>query len=107
MAYATLWASVKVPDSENLCKTSKSHCKSADLLAYFLSQARRSEQTRTAMNFSILPDLIALAILVAVFRAILRQATNERLHLWLAGWILVLIHFLGQFANARKESGHT
>lgn len=51
------------------------------------------------MNFSTLPNLVALAILVAVFRAILRQATNERLHLWLAGWILVLLHFAAQFAS--------
>ena len=49
------------------------------------------------MNFNILPSLIALAILVMVFRAILRQGTNERLHLWLAGWALVLVHFVAQF----------
>ncbi len=49
------------------------------------------------MNFSLLPNLIALTILVAVFRAILRQGTTERLHLWLAGWILVLLHFAAQF----------
>ena len=51
------------------------------------------------MNFSVLPNLIALAILVAVFRAILRQGTNERLHLWLCGWILVLVHFAAQFLD--------
>ena len=51
------------------------------------------------MNFSVLPNLIALAILVAVFRAILRQGTTERLHLWLAGWILVLVHFAAQFLD--------
>jgi len=49
------------------------------------------------MTYSVLPNLIALAILVAVFRAILRQGTTERLHLWLAGWILVLAHFVAQF----------
>ena len=51
------------------------------------------------MNFNTLPSLIALAILVLVFRAILRQATNERLHLWLTGWILVLVHFAAQFVD--------
>ena len=51
------------------------------------------------MNFNTLPNLIALAILVLVFRAILRQATNERLHLWLTGWILVLLHFVAQFVD--------
>jgi len=52
------------------------------------------------MNFATLPSLIALAILVVVFRAILRQGTSERLHLWLTGWILVLVHFVAQFVNA-------
>ena len=51
------------------------------------------------MNFAVLPNLIALAILVAVFRAILQQGTTERLHLWLAGWILVLVHFAAQFLD--------
>ena len=52
------------------------------------------------MNFNVLPNLVALAILVAVFRAILRQGTADRLHLWLAGWILVLAHFAAQFLDA-------
>jgi diguanylate cyclase (GGDEF)-like protein len=51
------------------------------------------------MNFNTLPSLIALAILVVVFRAILRQGTSERLHLWLTGWILVLVHFVAQFVD--------
>src|SRR5271157_2423753 len=51
------------------------------------------------MNFNTLPSLIALAILVVVFWAILRRGTSERLHLWLTGWILVLIHFLAQFVD--------
>jgi len=49
------------------------------------------------MNFHTLPSLLALASLVVVFRAILRQSKSERLHLWLTGWILVLIHFVAQF----------
>lgn len=51
------------------------------------------------MNFDTLPSLIALATLVVVFRAILRQSTNERLHLWLTGWVLVLVHFVAQFVD--------
>src|SRR5271167_1622566 len=51
------------------------------------------------MNFNTLPSLLALATLVVVFRAILRQGTSERLHLWLTGWILVLIHFVAQFLD--------
>ncbi len=51
------------------------------------------------MNFDTLPSLIALATLVIVFRVILRQSNNERLHLWLTGWFLVLIHFVAQFVD--------
>lgn len=51
------------------------------------------------MTFSTLPNLIALAVLVAVFWAISRKETTERLHLWLAGWILVLLHFTAQFLS--------
>ncbi len=51
------------------------------------------------MNFHILPSLVALAILVAIFRFILRQATSERLQLWLTGWCLVLVHFAAQFVD--------
>jgi diguanylate cyclase len=49
------------------------------------------------MKFNVLPSLIALAVLVAVFRAILRQSSTERLELWLTGWFLVLVHFVAQF----------
>jgi diguanylate cyclase (GGDEF)-like protein len=49
------------------------------------------------MNFTTLPNIIALAILVGVFWAISRKNTSERLHLWLAGWFLVLLHFAAQF----------
>jgi diguanylate cyclase (GGDEF)-like protein len=51
------------------------------------------------MNFASLPSLIALATLVVVFRAILLRSTNERLHLWLLGWVLVLVHFVAQFVE--------
>jgi len=51
------------------------------------------------MNFNVLPSLVALAILVVVFRAILRQGAAERLQLWLTAWILVLIHFVAKFVD--------
>ena len=56
------------------------------------------------MNFTILPNLIALSVLVAVFWAISRRATTEPLHLWLAGWILVLLHFAAQFFAPSNQS---
>lgn len=51
------------------------------------------------MNFNVLPSLVALAILVVVFRAILLQGAAERLQLWLTAWILVLVHFVAQFLD--------
>jgi len=45
------------------------------------------------MNFAAIPNLVALAVLVAVFWAISRKATSQQIQLWLLGWILVLIHF--------------
>ena len=51
------------------------------------------------MNLSVLPSLVALAILVGVFEAILRQGAAERLQLWLTAWAFVLIHFVAQFVN--------
>lgn len=58
------------------------------------------------MNFSTLPNLIALAILVGVFWAISRKDTSERLHLWLAGWFLVLLHFAAQFLSPENGSAN-
>jgi len=58
---------------------------------------------RMRPNFNALPALIALAILVAVFAAISRQHTRERVRLWLAGWILVLLRAAVQFANPRPH----
>jgi diguanylate cyclase (GGDEF)-like protein len=55
------------------------------------------------MNFAILPNLVALAVLVAVFWAISRKATSDRLHLWLIGWILILLHFAAEFFSAAKN----
>jgi len=52
------------------------------------------------MNFTILPHLIALAVLVAVFWAISRKTTAERLYLWLTGWALLLVHFVAQSFSA-------
>ena len=51
------------------------------------------------MNLNVLPSLVALAILVVVFEAILGQGAAERLQLWLTAWVLVLIHFIAEFVN--------
>jgi diguanylate cyclase (GGDEF)-like protein len=58
------------------------------------------------MNFGILPNLIALAVLVAVFWAISRKAISEGLYLWLAGWAFVLLHFAAElFSETKKPWG--
>jgi diguanylate cyclase len=51
------------------------------------------------LNFKALPALIALAILVAVFAAISRQHTKERVRLWLVGWAFVLLRSIIQFIH--------
>ena len=50
-------------------------------------------------NYNALPALIALAILVTVFAAILRQHTKERVALWLIGWAFVLFRAVVQFVH--------
>ncbi len=45
------------------------------------------------LNYSVLPDLVALAALVAVFRSMLRRHAGEQLDRWLIGWILALAYF--------------
>jgi diguanylate cyclase (GGDEF)-like protein len=51
------------------------------------------------ISFKALPALVALAILVAVFAAISRQHTKERVRLWLIGWAFVLLHSVVQFVH--------
>ena len=51
------------------------------------------------VNFQALPALVALAILVAVFAAISRQHTEERVRLWLIGWALVLVRAFVMFIH--------
>src|SRR5215831_17919510 len=57
------------------------------------------------MNYSVLPNLIALTVLVAVFRAISRRTAADTLFLWLSGWVLVLLHFLAEFVHPRVGLG--
>jgi hypothetical protein len=58
------------------------------------------------MNYSTLPSLIALAILVAVFRSIMHHSGIERQRLWLIGWVLVLLHFVALFADPGSGRWH-
>lgn len=58
------------------------------------------------LNYNILPALIALAILVAVFAAISRHPSRERVHLWLTGWVLVLLRAAVHFASIPGPRWH-
>ncbi|HUZ04875.1 MAG TPA: hypothetical protein VMU62_05930, partial [Acidobacteriaceae bacterium] len=59
------------------------------------------------LNYSVLPDLIALAALVIVFRAMLRRHAGDQLDSWLLGWIFVLLHFCAQLLDVGHGHGET
>lgn len=46
------------------------------------------------LDYTSLPDLLALALLVFVFWSILRRRVGGQLRVWLMGWIFVVLHFL-------------
>lgn len=54
------------------------------------------------VNLNSVPTLVAFAVLVAVFSAIARKPTKERVRLWLAGWVLVLLGTLARVARFRS-----
>ena len=56
------------------------------------------------MNFATLPNLFALAVLVAVFWAISRKATSQQIRLWLLGWMLILVHFAAELPAFSVET---
>lgn len=58
------------------------------------------------LNYNALPALIALAILVAVFAAISRHPSRERVQLWLTGWVLVLLRAAVHFASVPGARWH-
>ncbi len=49
------------------------------------------------MNFSVLPDFVAIGGLIAVFWTLLRRTRQSRLNFWLVGWVLLLIHIVALF----------
>ncbi len=57
--------------------------------------ARRVSGIR--VNFSVLPDFVAISGLVAVFWTLLRRTQQSRLNFWLVGWGLLLIHIVALF----------
>lgn len=49
------------------------------------------------MNFSVVPDFVAIGGLIAVFWTLLRRTRESRLNFWLVGWVMLLIHIVAEF----------
>jgi diguanylate cyclase len=56
------------------------------------------------MNFSVLPDFLAIGALVLAFGALLRRTYNTRLRYWLVGWLLILAHIVAQFVSQNASA---
>ncbi len=52
------------------------------------------------MDWNSLPDLLAFTALVAVFSSLLPRKADSSLRLWLAAWILIVVHFGAKFSDA-------
>jgi diguanylate cyclase (GGDEF)-like protein len=58
------------------------------------------------MDWSKIPDVLAIASLACAFFSISRQNRTPQHHLWLVGWIFIAIHFVGfMFANIPGVAG--
>ncbi|GAB2578046.1 GGDEF domain-containing protein [Dyella jejuensis] len=55
------------------------------------------------MNFSVVPDFVAISGLIGVFGSLLRRTRQTRLNYWLVGWIMLLIHIAAQFVCQNSE----
>src|SRR5215469_15121771 len=49
-----------------------------------------------ATLFDKLPTILVLAVMVGIFVALRRHVKSARLHLWIAAWGLIFIHFFVQ-----------
>jgi len=54
------------------------------------------------LNYAVLPDLIALAALVIVFRSMLRRHAGDQLDSWVLGWTFVLLYFNAKLLDVGK-----
>ena len=46
--------------------------------------------------FDKLPTILVLAVMVGIFVALRRHVKSPRLHLWIAAWVLIFVHFFVQ-----------
>ena len=49
-----------------------------------------------AILFDKLPTILVLAVMVGIFVALRRHVKSPRLHLWIAAWVLIFVHFFVQ-----------
>src|SRR5215471_4165393 len=49
-----------------------------------------------AALFEKLPTILVLAVLVGIFVSLRRHVKSVRIHLWIAAWGLILLHFIAQ-----------
>lgn len=57
------------------------------------------------MNYSLIPDFLAISGLVLVFGSLLRHSRLTRLRSWLIGWVLILVHIVAQIVNSALPPG--
>ena len=57
------------------------------------------------MDFSVLPDFLAISALVMVFASLLKRTRQTRLRYWLVGWVMLLIHIGAQLMNRNAGVG--
>jgi len=58
------------------------------------------------MDWSKIPDVLAIASLACAFFSISRRNRSPQHHLWLVGWIMIAVHFMGfMFAGVPGTAG--
>ena len=57
------------------------------------------------MDFSVVPDFLAIGGLVLVFASLLKRTRQTRLRYWLVGWIMLLVHIVAQLVNSNAGAG--
>lgn len=53
-----------------------------------------AEENTEVVDYSKIPDLLAVALLTVAFTAVARKCQAKGAGMWLSGWILIAVHFL-------------
>ncbi|TAL85429.1 MAG: GGDEF domain-containing protein [Rhodanobacter sp.] len=57
------------------------------------------------MNYSLIPDFLAMGGLVLVFASLLRRTHQTRLRYWVVGWLMILVHIIAQLVSSGLGEG--